>query len=82
MVDNYTGGAHGIFWIEPYTFRITDSERYDFIGLFREGNASAAWITDKILNTIREKPELRALSDFYCIPSFPIVSYGYNKNKK
>lgn len=58
MVDNYTGGAHGLYWIEPYTFRISNSERYDFIGLFREGNASAALITDKILNAIREKPEL------------------------
>lgn len=58
MVDNYTGGAHGMYWIEPYTFRVTDSERYDFIGLFREGNASAAFVTDQILNRIRENPEL------------------------
>lgn len=58
MVDNYTGGAHGLYWIEPYTFRISDGGRYDFMGLFREGNASAALVTDKILSTIRENPEL------------------------
>lgn len=58
MVDNYTGGAHGLYWIEPYTFNILLGERYDFIGLFREGNASAALVTDQILNTITKNPEL------------------------
>ena len=58
MVDNYTGGAHGLYWIEPYTFNIFLGERYDFIGLFREGNASAALVTDQILNTITKNPEL------------------------
>lgn len=58
MFDNYTGGAHGLYWIEPYTFNTATGERYHFSGLFREGMASAAQVTDKILKKIRENPGL------------------------
>lgn len=26
MFDNYTGGAHGLYWIEPYTFNTATGE--------------------------------------------------------
>lgn len=58
MLDNYTGGAHGLYWIEPYTFNIATGEIYNFSGLFQEGNASASLVTDKIINKIKENPEL------------------------
>lgn len=58
MFSNYTGGAHGLYWIEPYTFNISTGERYDFSGLFREGNASASLVADKIIEAIRNNPDL------------------------
>jgi len=58
MLDNYTGGAHGLYWIEPYTLNIASGEIYNFRGLFQEGDASASLVTDKILNRIKENPEL------------------------
>ncbi len=58
MFDNYTGGAHGLYWIEPYTFNTAAGEIYNFSGLFQEGNASASLVTDKIINKIKEKPDL------------------------
>lgn len=58
MFDNYTGGAHGIYWIEPYTFNPVTNERYDFSGLFQEGKASALLVEDEIINIIKEHPEL------------------------
>ena len=58
MFDNYTGGAHGLYWIEPHTFNIATGEIYNFSGLFKEGNASASLVTDKIIDKIKENPEL------------------------
>jgi hypothetical protein len=58
MYANYTGGAHGLYWVEPYTFNTTTNEIYRFTDLFREGSASAAFITDQILKKIQENPDL------------------------
>lgn len=58
MFDNYTGGAHGLYWIEPYTFNTATSERYDFAGLFLEGEASASVAADQIIEKIKENPDL------------------------
>lgn len=58
MFDNYTGGAHGLYWIEPYTFNIATGELYNFSGLFQDGNASASLVADKIIDTIKGNPDL------------------------
>lgn len=58
MMENYLGGAHGLYWIEPYIFNPSTSEIYNFSDLFRDGNASAELVTEKILNKIKENPEL------------------------
>jgi len=58
MFDNYTGGAHGLYWIEPYTFNTATGEIYNFSGLFQEGNASASLVADKIIDKIKENPDL------------------------
>jgi len=58
MFDNYTGGAHGLYWIEPYTFNTATSERYNFSDLFQEGKASAAVITGEILDKISKNSDL------------------------
>ena len=58
MMDNYSGGAHGLYWIEPYTFNTNTNEIYRFGDLFRDGNASAALVTDQIISKIQENPDL------------------------
>ncbi len=58
MFDNYTGGAHGLYWIEPYTFNLATGERYEFSDLFLEGKASALLVSDMITEKIKENPEL------------------------
>ena len=58
MMGNYTGGAHGLYWVEPYTFNTSANEIYRFSDLFREGDASADLVTEKILKKISENPEL------------------------
>ncbi len=57
MMDNYLGGAHGLYWVEPYTFNTSTNEIYQFPDLFREGNASAAQVTERILDQINKRPE-------------------------
>jgi len=58
MMENYLGGAHGLYWIEPYTFNYSTNEIYHFSDLFREGNASAELVTDLILEKIKKNPDL------------------------
>lgn len=58
MMENYLGGAHGLYWIEPYTFNYSTNEIYQFRDLFKEGNASAEFVTEKIIKRINENPEL------------------------
>jgi len=58
LYANYTGGAHGLYWVEPYTFNTTTNEIYRFSDLFQEGSASAAYVTEKILKRIQENPDL------------------------
>jgi len=57
MMENYLGGAHGLYWIEPYTFNYSTNEIYQFRDLFKEGNASAELVTEKIIKRINENPE-------------------------
>ena len=58
MYANYTGGAHGLYWIEPYTFNTSTNEIYRFGDLFQEGSASGALVTERILDKIRQNPDL------------------------
>ena len=58
MMENYLGGAHGLYWVEPYTFNPSTNEIYHFSDLFKEGNASAELVTEKIIHKINENPDL------------------------
>lgn len=58
MYANYTGGAHGLYWIEPYTFNTSTNEIYRFGDLFQEGSASGALVTERVLDKIRQNPDL------------------------
>lgn len=57
MMDNYLGGAHGLYWVETFTFNPSTNEIYRFYDLFREGNASAGLITESILKRIKDHSE-------------------------
>lgn len=57
MMQNYSGGAHGLYWIDPYTFNTGTNEIYRFPDLFREGYASAALITERIIKKIEDNPD-------------------------
>lgn len=52
--DNYTGGAHGLYWVDSYTFNTETGERYSFPGLFAEGKGGVEYVTREILEDIRD----------------------------
>lgn len=56
MLQNYSGGAHGLYWVEPYTFNPATGEIYHFSDLFRDGRASAALVTERIIKEIGNDP--------------------------
>lgn len=49
MMDNYTGGAHGLYWIDSYTFHTKTGEVYSFQDLFIEDPAGLNFVTEEIL---------------------------------
>lgn len=51
--DNYTGGAHGLYWVDSYTFNIELNEIYDFPSLFSEGSGGVDYVTSIILDKIK-----------------------------
>ena len=57
MMQNYSGGAHGLYWTDTYTFNTGTSEIYRFPDLFREGYASAAMVTEKVIKEIEANPD-------------------------
>lgn len=50
--DNYTGGAHGLYWINSYTFNTVTGELYSFPQLFKEGSQGLEYAIDKIIKEI------------------------------
>jgi hypothetical protein len=56
MMKNYSGGAHGLYWIDTYTFNTGTNEIYRFPDLFRDGYTSAALVTEKIIKKIGDNP--------------------------
>lgn len=49
LMDNYTGGAHGMYWIDSYTFNPKTGEIYTLPDLFIDDPAGLTHITDTIL---------------------------------
>lgn len=55
---NYTGGAHGMTYINPFTVNRKTGEFYNTLGsLFAEEEAGKKQITDKILAQIKANPD-------------------------
>lgn len=51
-LDNYTGGAHGLYWMDSYTFNTGTGETYTFPGLFNDASGGVEYVTDKILRRV------------------------------
>jgi hypothetical protein len=49
---NYTGGAHGISWIESYTFSAASGKMFAFSDLFEDAVEGPAYIEEKITEAI------------------------------
>lgn len=55
---NYTGGAHGMTYLSPFTVNLKTGECYSTLGsLFTEPEAGKKQITEKILAQIKENPD-------------------------
>ncbi len=54
--DNYTGGAHGLYWLDSYTLNTCTGTVYTFPELFRDEKAGVDYVTGRIIKDI-EKPQ-------------------------
>ncbi len=70
--DNYTGGAHGLYWLDSYTFNTNTGQIYTFPELFQEDSDSMEYVNEKILSEIAE-------GDYYFESAADTVA-GYNGN--
>ncbi len=51
--DNYTGGAHGLYWVDSYTFNTESGKIYDFPSLFSEESEGVEQVTAEMLDEIK-----------------------------
>lgn len=69
--DNYTGGAHGMYWLDSYTFNTSNGELYSFRDLFIDNSGGAQFVENEILNRIKD-PE----KGYFDTAAETIASYG------
>lgn len=50
--DNYTGGAHGIYWLDSYTLNVGNGWVYTFSELFQQDSGGVNYVTASILKEI------------------------------
>lgn len=56
--ENYTGGAHGLRWIEPFNLNIKTGEFYDTpAALFRNPEQGKKYLTEQIIDKIQKEPD-------------------------
>lgn len=56
--ENYSGGAHGMSWVNAFTVNTKTGESYGTLGsLFKDPAAGVQYITDKIIKDIQKSPE-------------------------
>ncbi|NLY70698.1 MAG: DUF3298 and DUF4163 domain-containing protein, partial [Clostridiales bacterium] len=53
-MDNYTGGAHGMYWLDSYTFNVATGELYSFKDLFKEDSNGFDQIVAKIMKEVED----------------------------
>ncbi|MDD4592140.1 MAG: DUF3298 domain-containing protein [Parabacteroides sp.] len=72
--DNYTGGAHGLYWIDSYTFNTATGELYSFPQLFKEGSRGLENVINKIIK------EIESNDSYFETAVETVNSYGGNFN--
>ncbi|MFA5635289.1 MAG: DUF3298 domain-containing protein [Anaerovoracaceae bacterium] len=70
--DNYTGGAHGLYWLDSYTLNTNTGQIYTFPELFQDDSDGLEYVNEKILSEIAE-------GDYYFESAADTVA-GYNGN--
>jgi hypothetical protein len=73
--DNYTGGAHGLYWINSYTLNTETGQIYTFPQLFADGKDGVEYVTKKILKEVSESDK-----EYFENAKNTIVDYGGNYN--
>ena len=72
--DNYTGGAHGLYWIDSYTFNTATGELYSFPQLFKEESRGLENVVNKIIK------EIEGNDSYFETAVETVNSYGGNFN--
>jgi hypothetical protein len=52
--DNYTGGAHGLYWIDSYNINTSTGDIYSFPDIFSDAEAGVEYVTENILKEVRD----------------------------
>jgi hypothetical protein len=73
-MDNYTGGAHGMYWLDSYTFNVATGEIYSFKDLFIEDSHGFDQIVAKIMKEVEDD------DIYFDIAKETIASYQGNFN--
>ena len=73
--DNYTGGAHGLYWIDSYTLNTETGQIYTFHQLFTDEKNGVEYVTKKILKEVAESND-----EYFENAKNTIVDYGGNYN--
>lgn len=81
-MNNYTGGAHGLYWLDTYTFNTATNEIYDFENIFQEGKDYITVINNEIISQINENPEAYFPSAIETVKSYGgALPFYINGNK-
>ncbi len=72
--DNYTGGAHGLYWMDSYTINTETGQVYTFPQVFAEGKG-VDYITEQILKEV-EKSNM----NYFESAKETIINYDGNYN--
>ena len=70
--DNYLGGAHGMYWINSYTFNTENGEQYGFKDLFVDDIAGPLFVQQEILKG-KEDP----MRGYFDTAEETIASYNF-----
>lgn len=73
--DNYTGGAHGLYWIDSYNLNTSTGDIYFFPDIFQDAEMGIEYITARILKEVQD-PE----KGFFDSASETVKNYHGNYN--
>lgn len=73
--DNYTGGAHGMYWLDSYTLNVDTGGIYSFPELFQQDSGGVEYVTASILKDIGSSG-----GDYFDSAAETVVAYEGNYN--